>query len=207
MVRTRSDAKRDAIVDVAATLFEELGYERTSMNLVAERLGGSKQTLYNYFRSKDELLRAVLQQDVSEGVELIVETFRAEKNLKRGLMRLGTAFLNRRLAPQSISHYRIVANQPAESKLGEEFWEAALRPAAVRLCQLFEELIEEGRLKRANPWTMAMQWKGLIEQDLFDRRLLGAMPVVDPKEIEAAVKSGTDAFLTVYGKDPKPTRK
>jgi len=169
---------------------------------VAERVGGSKQTLYNYFRSKDELLRAVLQQDVGEGVEIIVQAYPAgEKNLKKALARLGVAWLNRRLAPQPIANLRIVANQPAESKLGEEFFKNVMRPNAERVCQIFEELMDEGRLKRAKPWTMAMQWKGLIEQDLLERRLLGAMPTVNPKEIEAAAKSGVDAFLAIYAAD------
>ena len=32
------------------------------MSTIAERLGGSKQTLYSYFASKEELLRAVLDR-------------------------------------------------------------------------------------------------------------------------------------------------
>jgi AcrR family transcriptional regulator len=202
MARMKSEQKRVEIVRVAAELFQELGYDRTSMNLVAERLGGSKQTLYNYFRSKDELLRAVLHMDVSEGVEMIVDAYRGEKNFKKALVRLGTAFLNRRLGPLSISNYRIVASQPVESKLGEQFFETVLRPGAERICQLFEELMDDGRLKRAKPWLMAMQWKGLIEQDLFERALLGAE--LDQKEIEGAAKTGTDAFLTIYGSDSAP---
>jgi AcrR family transcriptional regulator len=205
MARTKSEQKRLDIIRVAAELFEELGYERTSMNLVAERLGGSKQTLYNYFRSKDELLRAVLQLDVSEGVEMIVDAFRGEKTLKKALVRLGAAFLNRRLGGQQISNYRIVASQPAESKLGIEFFETALRPGAERICHLFEQLMDQGQLKRAKPWLAVMQWKGLIEQDLFERRLLGTE--LDQEEIESAAKSGTDAFLTIYGTDSAPRKK
>ena len=64
MVRTRSDDKRREIIRVAAETFQELGYERTSMLTIAERMRGSKQTLYNYFGSKEDLLRAVLDFDV-----------------------------------------------------------------------------------------------------------------------------------------------
>ena len=207
-MRTKSEAKRLEIVRVAAELFEELGFERTSMNMVAERLGGSKQTLYNYFRSKDELLRAVLQQDLGEGVEIIIQAYpRGEKNLKKALTRLGVAWLSRRLAPQPIANLRIVANQPAESKLGEEFFETVMKPNAQRVCHIFEELMDEGRLISAKPWTMAMQWKGLIEQDLLERRLLGAMPTIDPEAIESAAMSGAEAFLKIYGADAEVRKK
>jgi AcrR family transcriptional regulator len=198
-MRVKTEEKRREIIRVAADLFESTGYERTSMSMISERLGGSKQTLYNYFASKDDLLRAVLMQDVGEGIDIIERAYRGEKNLKKALSSMGAAYLNRRLSPQPIANLRIVANQPAETRLGEEFFENALRPAAKRICNFFEELMKQGLLKRADPWTVAMHWKGLTEQDLFERRLLGAMPRLDQKEIDGAAKSAADAFLKIYG--------
>ena len=86
-MRTRSEEKRREIVRVAAKAFEELGYERTSMLTIAERLRGSKQTLYNYFGSKEELLRAVLDFDVGEVADQAMQEFLAEKNLRKALIR------------------------------------------------------------------------------------------------------------------------
>ena len=60
-MKVRTEARRDAIVDAAAELFQECGYERASMNELARRLGGSKATLYNYFPSKESLLVAVVK--------------------------------------------------------------------------------------------------------------------------------------------------
>jgi AcrR family transcriptional regulator len=203
MARTKSEQKRSDIIRVAAELFEKLGYDRTSMNMVAEGVGGSKQTLYNHFRSKDELLRAVLDQDVGQGIETIIDAFRAEKAVRKALVSLGTAYLERRLSSQAIANIRIVANQPDGANLGREFWDDVLRPAAERIAALFKQLIDRGELIRSDPWKMTMMWKGMIEQDLFERRLLGAMPKVDPSEIEAAAKAATDAFLKLYRKDAR----
>ena len=57
---SRSDAKRRAILDVASEVFLAQGYAATSMSEIAARLGGSKGTLYNYFRSKEELFSAFI---------------------------------------------------------------------------------------------------------------------------------------------------
>ena len=200
-MRTRSEQKRRDIVRVAAKAFEELGYERTSMLTIAERLRGSKQTLYNYFPSKEDLLRAVLDFDVGEVANHALQEFLAEKNLRKALIRLGVAFLNGQLAPPAMSNIRIVSTQPADSNLGEEFYENVLRPAWVRVADTFKALMNEGKLKRADPWLAAMQWKGLVLLDLFERRLLGAMKAPDSKEIEAAAKGAADAFLKIYGPD------
>ena len=204
-MRTRSEEKRRDIVRVAAKAFEELGYERTSMLTIAERLRGSKQTLYNYFGSKEELLRAVLDFDVGEVADQAMQEFLAEKNLRKALIRFGVAYLNGQLASSAMSNIRIVSTQPAESNIGEEFYENVLRPAWSRTADTFKALMNEGRLKRSDPWIAAMHWKGLVLLDLFERRLLGAMKVPDPREIDLAAKSAADAFLKIYGPDePAP---
>ena len=53
-------AKAQAILDGAVRAFEQKGYEGASMDLFSELAGVSKRTVYNYFKSKEELLWAVI---------------------------------------------------------------------------------------------------------------------------------------------------
>lgn len=50
------DEKRVALLRTAVRLFLEEGYHRTPLSKVAERLNITKMALYNYFRSKEEIL-------------------------------------------------------------------------------------------------------------------------------------------------------
>ena len=52
----RGDETRERIVDVALEMFNERGYERTSLREIAERLGVTKAALYYHFRSKEDIL-------------------------------------------------------------------------------------------------------------------------------------------------------
>jgi AcrR family transcriptional regulator len=54
--RRARDAKREAVLRTAVQLFLEQGYHRATLNEVAERLNITKPALYNYFRSKEEIL-------------------------------------------------------------------------------------------------------------------------------------------------------
>lgn len=54
--RRARDEKRDAVLRTAVQLFLEQGYHRATLNEVAERLNITKPALYNYFRSKEEIL-------------------------------------------------------------------------------------------------------------------------------------------------------
>ena len=54
--RRARDEKREAVLRTAVALFLEQGYHGATLNDVAERLNITKPALYNYFRSKDEIL-------------------------------------------------------------------------------------------------------------------------------------------------------
>ena len=55
----RSQQRVDLILDTAAVLFSESGYENASTNAIAERAGISIGSLYRYFPDKDAILRAL----------------------------------------------------------------------------------------------------------------------------------------------------
>lgn len=198
-MRVRTEEKRREIVDVASSLFEEHGFERTSMSMIAEKLGGSKATLYGYFKSKEQILDAVLIYDVTEQADRLMNEFLSADDLREGLVKLGFAYMMRRLASTPIANVRMVSNQPSGSTVGKVFFEGVLRPAWQRLANRFEMLMDEGMLKRADPWVAAMHWKGLNEWDMFEQRLLGAVDGPDPEKIQRASTLAADAFLQLYG--------
>jgi AcrR family transcriptional regulator len=55
------DEKRDAVLRMAATMFLKGGYHRTPLSQIAERLNITKPALYNYFSSKEEILRELFR--------------------------------------------------------------------------------------------------------------------------------------------------
>ena len=59
-MRIKRDEIQRRIVDAAYESFWRAGFTRTSVDSVAERAGVTKRTIYSYFRSKDDLLAAVL---------------------------------------------------------------------------------------------------------------------------------------------------
>lgn len=68
------EAKRQAVLQTAAQLFNERGFHATSLDDIAERLHVSKPTLYYYIKSKDDILlecvRAALVM-MHEGIEAV----------------------------------------------------------------------------------------------------------------------------------------
>lgn len=58
--------KRSELVQAACRLFLQDGFDRTSMSRIASEAGVTPNTIYWYFKDKDDLLLAVNDQFVQE---------------------------------------------------------------------------------------------------------------------------------------------
>ncbi len=207
VARVRTNEKRLEIVKAAQELFELHGFDRTSMAMISERVGGSKATLYGYFRSKEEILSAVLVYDVTEEADRLMNEILAAGNLRDGLVQLGFAYMMRRLSATPVANIRMVATLPNGSAIGKDFYEKVLRPAWQRLADRFEIMMDAGILQRTDPWIAAMHWKGLNEWDMFECRLLQAIPGPDPEVLKVSAALAADAFLKLYATDAEKAKK
>jgi|SRR5215469_4912536 len=57
---------RSRLRELALQLFAEQGYEKTSLREIAERLGVTKAALYYYFKSKEDIVRSLVEDYVAE---------------------------------------------------------------------------------------------------------------------------------------------
>lgn len=66
-LRQKQKLDRDRrIVEAAAALFREHGYDGARIEAIAERAGLSVGTIYNYYESKGDLLVAIVSLEVNE---------------------------------------------------------------------------------------------------------------------------------------------
>ena len=199
MARVRTEEKRAEIVRIASEAFDELGYDRCSMATISDRLGGSKATLYGYFSSKEELLRAVLQCNVTTEFYEIVHELNEDPDLRAALIRLGKAYLKKKLSSLPVANIRCIMNQPPCSTMGKEFYGSVIRPMLEGIANHLKEMMDRGRLRQADPWVALMHWKGLHDWDMFERRLIGVITGPEDVDIERVATLGADAFLKLYG--------
>lgn len=67
--RTAGEASRQRILDAAAEVAGERGYEGTSISLVSERSGLPASSIYWHFKDKDELIAAVIDRSYHDWVQ------------------------------------------------------------------------------------------------------------------------------------------
>jgi len=196
-MRMKSDARRQAIMAAAWEMFREGGFERTTMSEIADRVGGSKATLYSYFKSKEELFAAALEQTMHERADEAFDRLTGTGKLEKRLLEFASSYLEARVAPDMISVDRALIAEAERSDLGEVLREQFVLPHWRRLAAVMEKEMLRGRLYKADPYLAAMHFRGLIEADILEDRLHADRPVT-AERVEAAVTDGVEAFLRAY---------
>lgn len=182
-------------------MFKELGYERTSMNLVAKRLGGSKATLYGYFDSKETLFFAVTESmgQLHMGAALDQLSQPNGRCLGEVLRQFGevmTAFINR---PEALAVYRMVVGEAGRSEIGQRFYEIGPQRVTNTLSQVLRSAIDSGDLRCCNTEIAARHLVSLIKAESEDYLFQRVPPELSKKQTSEMAVRAVAVFLREYG--------
>lgn len=198
-MRVKTDAQRRKILAAAAEVFHEHGFAGASMSAVCERAGGSKATLYRYFKSKEDLFVTLMLDAVMENAEAVFDNLKPSDDLRRTLERFGVGMLELGLSDASLSVRRNSIAEGPKSGLGQELYERGSKPLWGRMADFLAGEMDAGRLRRADPWTVAMHLRGMLEADLINRALIGAHVDKRPRSLREHTAQAVDALLRAYG--------
>ncbi len=73
-----SERRRNQILDAATTVFVRLGFQHARMDDIVEESGLSKGTLYWYFKSKEDIINAILRRLFTGELENLESLLEAE---------------------------------------------------------------------------------------------------------------------------------
>jgi AcrR family transcriptional regulator len=198
--RLDRDARREAILDVASDVFLEEGYANASMSTIAARVGGSKGTLYNYFKNKEELFAAYVVRHCAWQRDAMFEIESELGDIREALIKTGRIYLSIVLSDFSMANFRvIVAEAQRTPEIGHAFYEAGPRSGSKRLGAVLQKAIDGGQLKIDDPVHAARQFIGLCQNHMLKARLCNAMAEPTPEEIDREVLPAVDMFLAAYG--------
>jgi TetR/AcrR family transcriptional repressor of mexJK operon len=152
----RKQDRRQAIIEAARISFLEHGYAGTSMSGLLKTLGGSKATLWGYFRSKEELFAAVVE-DVSANFRAeLYDVLKPTDALEPTLAAFCHAFMRKITAPESLAAWRLVVAESGRfPEVGQIFYDRAARHTREALSRFFARHVADGHLRDENPDRMA----------------------------------------------------
>jgi AcrR family transcriptional regulator len=196
---SKSDSKRQAILDNAYRLFRAQGFDGTSMADITTEVGGSKATLYSHFPSKEELfvecMMAALENYMSD---TLLHLDASRRNPEVALRNFGTSVLNFICSPEQVEVRRLMIAEAARSGTGKLFFDkiTALRS---QISSYLAACMLSGGLRREDPDLAADHLGALLEAEVLEPLLLHARePAPDGKETALAARRAVAAFLRAY---------
>ena len=195
--RPKSEEKRSSIRESAARLFLDEGFERTSMDSIANAAGVSKQTVYSHFENKDELFKSCIEGKIRQ-YELRPDSDR-HTTLEGGLKSVADSYLRLLADSDVISMHRLViaetSTQPAVARL---FYASGPQLTIDRLAGFLSrhaDTLEIDDYVRAAGSFMAM-----VADQYLTRLVLGLITEIPAAERHAHVDRAVAGFLEIYGK-------
>jgi AcrR family transcriptional regulator len=206
-MRVRSESRRTAIVEAAASVFLEMGYEGASMNEVTRRTGGSKTTLYNYFASKEALFAAVVDcystAHLGGAVTALQAPVEDHESLRGVLLRFAENVLTVLTNDASaLAVYRMVVGESGRSEVGKIFYESGPQQCVDALSQLLGAAMQLGVLREADPVLRASQLLSLTTAEC-ERRVYQIAP--EPLEL-GRVRAMAEAAVELFMQGACPAR-
>lgn len=172
------DVRRTEILDVAEELFLSKGYSKTTVNDILKIIGIAKGTFYHYFKSKEEVLDAVIMRIVEQDI-LIAKEILHEKNISA--MDKIIDFLITQSTNQSQQKNQFIEQfQNVENALMKQ---RALEGSIKYVCPVLAEIIEEGNQSEEFQTDFpleAIQFLIAGIQSLVDER------IIEPEEEKVA---------------------
>jgi AcrR family transcriptional regulator len=198
--RAEVDSRRELIIETAAELFVEVGYGAASMSAIAAKLGGSKGTLYNYFKSKEELFEAYVRRHCGRTQEAIFGLLANGGDTRSCLARLGRELISNILSDYTLRNFRvIVAEAERAPSLGLALYEAGPQSGAARLAAFLADAARRGDLEVPDPLAAAQQFVSLCLNWRLRARLCGVVPEPTSEEVTRDVDGAVETFMAAFG--------
>src|SRR5690606_4960129 len=194
-LKPRTTDKREEVLDIASETFLSKGFDGTSINVMAREAGISKESIYRYFGSKEDLFLAVVERELEVYKQGMLETIShfQGKSLKEALYSVGEATLQVASNDRTLALRRLIFQMSANgSKVGGHYFLSGPDIAYQNLVRLFEHYKPETDFPVNK---LSRYFVALVLHRTMLQRECGVQESLTPAEIRQRSMESVEDFL------------
>jgi AcrR family transcriptional regulator len=196
LVRADSLRRHQALIDAATELFLEVGYSAASMNQLVERAGGSKSSIYAYFRDKEGLFVAVIDDMVRDILLPLHTLIREEQDLEESLRLVADRTLAVLTSPKGLGLSRIVYSESVKlPAVGQAFYQHGPGRAIEELADYLQGLNVSGKISCCDPHSAAEFFWGMLLHKPMLQGMCGTERPMSTRNRKAYVAGVVETFI------------
>ncbi|MES2343742.1 MAG: TetR/AcrR family transcriptional regulator [Pseudomonadota bacterium] len=191
-------AKGEAILDAAIGVLSERGLA-ASMEEIARRARVSKQTIYNHYGSKAELIAALVDRRVAD-ITAPLEMPGADEHPEEALASFARIMLRALVNPRASALMRLYIQGATEAPdVARAVFEAGPKASRARLAAFLSRETAAGRLAVDDPAQAAEFFGGMVAGTYQLSELLGVDRGLTEPQIDHIAAEAARRFLRAYG--------
>ena len=196
--KPRTTDKREEVLDIASETFLAKGFDGTSINVMAREAGISKESIYRYFGSKEDLFLAVVERELEVYKQGMLETIShfQGKTLKEALFSVAEATLQVASNDRTLALRRLIFQMSANgSKVGSHYFNVGPDIAYQNLVRLFEHYKPEADLPVAK---LSRYFISMVLHRTMLQRECGVQESLSQEEIRQRSLEAVEDFLHAF---------
>jgi len=155
--------KKDDILKAALKLFVEQGEQSTSMKWIAEEAGCGIGTMYNYFKSKEELINMLYLDNKTKMFSYFLKAHNINSSVKQQFISAWLRLIDFSIAnPLETRFLQVYSHSPKICDEVAKEVEKLIYP----LIKIYEKGIEEGIIKNLNTFQLVIFTYGAITNSI-----------------------------------------
>jgi AcrR family transcriptional regulator len=195
------EERRLEIIETAERLFRENGYSNTSVEAIIREMGVAKGTYYYYFKSKEDVLEAIVEYQLNQLVQMVeqIANDASMDALTKMQLLLSDSHIGDEDTGEIVEQLHLPANR--------ELHEVTNIQSVLKLSPIFAKIVEQGNREKVFNTRYPLETMQFLltggqflldgglfdfgEQEIIDRRL--AMQEIVEKALGA--EPGTFNFM------------
>lgn len=198
----KSGSKREEVLAVASECFLNKGYDGTSINVMAREAGISKESIYRYFGSKEDLFLAVVEREleVYKGGMEDTSCDYYRQSLRDALYHLAESALKVISADHTMALRRLVFQMTStHPKVGRYYYEAGPQVAYRNIRQILDYHLAHSDLKTdCDTDKLSHYFVSLVLHTPTLEKECGVRKALTAKEVQKRCQEVVDDFLTAF---------
>lgn len=189
-------AKNEAILQAAGEILAERGLA-APMSMIARRAKVSKQTIYNHYGAKTDLIRALASRRVAVLTSPLSSS--DEGSTEDKLTAYAKTLITMIHAPGTYALMRLTIQSAGElPELAREVYEAGPKAGRERLAAFLASETRAGRLAVPDADEAAEMFSGMVGGHRQTRALMGLQPETGDGDIERLAREVAARFVRAY---------
>lgn len=194
-----TDAKEAAIIEAARKTFLAHGYDGASMDEIALTAGVSKRTVYNRFRSKEDLFAATIEESCRRILPVDIDTIEKTLSTEAFTHELAHLFMRGILEPEALALRRIATFEAGRNPaLGRLYHQHGLVYMSDAFAPILKRAAEREGVAIDDIETALHQLGALLMEPLYTEALLGVAPDDLDAAVDFQIERGLAAFWKIY---------